>query len=866
MSTPSVAQCQAVLHPPTLPGSCFLSNPTDFPGAGLAGDFETFNMVREDAHQASKAAVTHLVGFFLDFDLVDYIVAQCVEEDVDDARRKELKNSLLNDTATNTRANGFSIQDMLEKIESTLAMVAPEFKARAVVATGYGYHVHFWFDVPVNVSGDDGGKIKDKYEGCMKRLIKVINETAGFNLADDACCNVNRYVRMPGAFNRKGVMDGHTGEAREVRLVTEHPDARVSADEFFTRFKPVMGRPKGINAASSIEQLHKGAEWKNLPAWFTGKYALSTMKWVELLSECDLYIDQKDERQHYVECLNASKHGVAKDKDCIVSEKDSGWWSFHCFHKQCQKPEILSVAAYLDRCGEEKVAKFCAKLNADAEKVAVQVAEEEANEEPDARYKHKYEYDDTDLARVIVDDILDGMLGYSTADNSYYLYTGQYWDVSEVGPGSVSCVMSAFTELKKYRYLKTNKEGESKWMRYRFSAQKEAGILQCIMRYCIQKQNGGLFSNQVAGLSFKNGFMYADKPEDSLSRNHKRNGVAKGQYLNFDYVRPEIEDGDVIAALAASCPVIYRVLKRLWANDEDTDGNIKFLLQFLGVALLGRSWKLQRALLVVGLAGSGKSSLLDLFRLCFPPEAIGGVSIQAMEERFGTGSLVGKRINLMYDMESDMIMETSRFKAVVCGEPRDTEMKGIQGKNHKITAAHVFACNNMPPVRRATDGIWRRFICLRCDNVLSEEEKDIELSSKMATEISSLVCLALECSFEVKSTYSIPKSSARIVQEWGLESNPIAMFIVQNYVVIKEEDKIKGESSIGATNSIGVSSKAIEEHYNETMRKSGHKGIFSTGWPQLLSEAVKVLGWPGLTDKKVSTPSGRNYVYPFKRI
>jgi hypothetical protein len=864
MDSLSVEQRQATsvvaLHPPTLPGAVYLRNPNDFPGAGAAGDFETFNLVREDARQASKANVTHLVGFFLDFDMLDFFLKGT--EPTDSEARRQFKDNMLNGKWNDL---GACLEDHLDEVKAHLAAILPG-KERALVVTGYGYHFHYWFDVPVNVSGADGDKIKDKYEACMKRLIKTINEAAGFNLADDACCNVNRYVRMPGAYNRKGVMDGHTGELKPVRLVSENTDARISADDFFARFKPAIGRPAGLKAESSIDKLHQGKEWKELPAWFSGKYALSTLKWVELLTECDLYITQKDERQHYVECLNAGKHGVAKDKDCIVTPKDTGWWSFHCFHKQCQTPAILSVAAYLEHCGEEKVAKFCGRLNADAEKMAKKVAEEEADEEPEARYKHKYEYDDTDLARVLVDDILDGMLGYSTIDKSFYLYNGQYWDVSEIGPGSVSCVLSAFAELKKYRYLKKNKDGEAKWTRYRFSAQKEAGIIQCAMHYCIEKQNGGLFSNRTAGLAFRNGFMYADKPEDSLSRNHRRHGVTKGQYLNFDYTRPQLTNGDVLSELAASCPIIFRVLKRLWDGDEDVDGNIRFFLQFLGVALLGRSWKLQRALLVVGLAGSGKSSLLDLFRLCFAPDAIGGVSIQAMEERFGTGSLVGKRINLMYDMESDMIMETSRFKAAVCGEARDTELKGIQGKNHSITAAHVFACNNMPPVRRATDGIWRRFICLRCDNVLPESDRDTYLSDKMSVEIPALICLALECSFEVKDAYTIPKSSTRIVREWGLESNPIAMFIKQNYVVIKDEDKIKGESSIGAPNSIGVSSKAIEDHYNETMRKSGHKGIFTTGWPQLLSEAIKVLGWPGLTDKKVQTPSGRNFVYPFRRV
>jgi P4 family phage/plasmid primase-like protien len=864
MDSLSVEQRQAPVvvapHPPTLPGAVYLRNPNDFPGAGLAGDFETFNLVREDAKQASKAAVSHLVGFFLDFDIIDYMVDGMAKWN--DDMRKEHKNSLLNGT---WYISSQTYNEHLELIRRSISKSAPEFKARAVVATGYGYHFHYWFDVPVNVSGDDGEKIKSKYEGCMKRLIKTINDAAGFNLADDACCNVNRYVRMPGAFNRKGVMDGHTGELKLVRLVAEDPAARVSVDDFFTHFKPTMGRPAGLKAESSIDKLHQGKEWKNLPAWFTGKYALSTMKWVELLTECDLYINQKDERQHYVECLDASKHGVAKDKDCIVSEKDSGWWSFHCFHKQCQKPEILSVAAYLDHCGEEKVAQFCDRLNADAEKARKEVEEEEESEEPEEQYKHKYEYDDAELAELIVENILDGKLGYSVMDKSFYLYNGQFWVTRGQAKATLALVMPAFDELRKYRYLKVNKNDEAKWCRYRFSAQKEQGVLQCIVRYCMKRQNGDLREQRHIGLSFRNGFLSAAAPEDGLTENHQRNGVLAGHYMDFDYTRPEVEDGDFVGALANSCPVVSRVLHRLWKNDIDTRGNIHFFLQYLGAALLGKTIKYQKALLLVGPGRSGKSSILQLFRLCFPPDSVSGVSIQEMESRFGAGSLIGKRLNMVFDMASDMIMETARFKSAVCGEPMTIETKGIQGSVHHLTAAHVYACNAMPPVRRGDSGWWRRFIALKCENVLLDHEVDTKLESKMLPEIHALICLALECSFGIGDTYDVPKSSASVVGSWEIEANPIAMFLQQNYAVIAEEDKITGASSIGAPASIGVSSRNIEEHYNETMRKSGHKGIFSTGWSQLLSAAVKALGWPGLTDKKVQTPSGRNFVYPFRR-
>lgn len=868
MSTTSVEQRQVFLHPPLLPGSKYLVNPTDFPGSGRAGDFESFNMVREDAKQASKAAVSHLVGFFMDFDIIDFLMWRNdgLEGTADEieAARKYTKNELLNTEQKDQQAQKYT--DHLLLIADVLQSVLPEMGSRAVVATGYGYHVHFWFSTPVNVSGLDGDKIKDKYEACMKRLIKQINEEAGFNLADEACINVNRYVRMPGAYNRKGVMDEHHGELRQVRVVTENPEARISADEFFIRFKPAMGRPKGITAQSSIDKLHQGKEWKNLPAWFTGKYALSSLRWVELLTECDLYIDQKDENRHFVECLNADKHGIAKDKDCTVSEKDSGWWSFHCFHSQCQRPEILSVCAYLEHCGEEKVAQFCARLNADAEKARKEVADEEENEEPEAKYKHKYEYDDTELAELIVEDILEGNLGYSVMDKSFYLYNGQFWVTRGQAKATLALVMPAFDELRKYRYLKVNKNDEAKWCRYRFSAQKEQGVLQCIVRYCMKRQNGDLREQRHIGLSFRNGFLSALTPEDGLTKNHQRNGVLAGHYMDFDYVRPEVEDDDFVGALSVACPVISRVLHRLWKNDIDTQGNIKFFLQYLGAALLGKTIRYQKALLLVGPGRSGKSSILQLFRLCFPPDSVSGVSIQEMESRFGAGSLIGKRLNMVFDMASDMIMETARFKSAVCGEPMTIETKGIQGSVHHLTAAHVYACNTMPPVRRGDSGWWRRFIALKCDNVLLDHEVDTKLESKMMPEIHALICLALECSFNIGDTYDVPKSSTSVVGSWEIAANPIAMFLQQNYVVIPEEDKITGPSSVGAPASIGVSSRTIEDYYNETMRKSGHKGIFSTGWPQLLSDAVKVLGWPGLTDKKVMTASGRNFVYPFRRI
>lgn len=861
MHSASLKNGQDFSCPVPLPGSQYLVNPNDFPGAGLAGDFRTFNMVREDAKQATKASVTHLVGFYLDFDLVDFITGSDKTNSGDEYRRLT-KQKLLNGKITDST---HWLELLHKTIASTLTEVGLFEKVRAVVASGYGYHAHFWFDVPVNVSGDDGDKIKDKYESCLKKLIKTINDTAELDIADLSVTTVNRYCRMPGSFNHKGVMDGHTGEQKLVTLVSENPEARISVDEFFTKYKPVMGRPAGLKSETSIERLHQGKEWKVLPAWFAGRYALSSLKWVELLEDADLYINQKDEKIHYVQCLNEAKHGVAKDKDCSVTEKDTGWWNFHCFHKQCQRPEVLSVAAYLEHCGEARVSKYCERLNEKASKIASEVEEEDISQEPEEKYQHKFEYDDARLAELIVEEICEGNLGYDATAQRFYRYNGMYWDTRDQAEATTVLVTTAFTELRKYRYVKKNKDGDAKWHSYKISANKVKGLIEMVALYCVERQNGNFGESRKPGLAFRNGFLCAHTPEDGLFEHERALCVLKGQYMDFDYERITDVDGqdtdDVGAKLSVECPEIARMMHRLWAGEADLASNIFFFMQFMGAALLGRATKFQRALILLGPARSGKSSLLKLFDMCFPAEAISGVPIQQMETAFGPASMIDKRLNVVYDLPTDMIKDTGNFKAIVCGESLNLEKKFVQGARGIINAAHVFVCNELPPVRRGDSGFWRRFIALRCQNVIAEEDVNANIADKFRAEIPKFIALALECAFALREVYCIPATSRDIIDEWTIEASPIAMFLMQNYRPLDEKERTAGSSAFA-----GVSTKAIEEFYAETMRKSGHKGVYSTTWPRQLGEAVKALKWPGLSDKKVQTPSGRNFVYPFVRL
>lgn len=154
------------------------------------------------------------------------------------------------------------------------------------------------------------------------------------------------------------------------------------------------------------------------------------------------------------------------------------------------------------------------------------------------------------------------------------------------------------------------------------------------------------------------------------------------------------------------------------------------LAEFLGYVFIKNSvLKLEKALILFGSGGNGKSVLFDIILKLLGPENISNFSLQNLtdEKGYTRAMLSGKLLN--YASEISTRLNPTIFKILVSGEPIEARM--IYGKPFllKDYARMIFNTNVLPKDIESNPGFFRRFMIINFDQTISDEEKDPGLAN-----------------------------------------------------------------------------------------------------------------------------------------
>lgn len=154
------------------------------------------------------------------------------------------------------------------------------------------------------------------------------------------------------------------------------------------------------------------------------------------------------------------------------------------------------------------------------------------------------------------------------------------------------------------------------------------------------------------------------------------------------------------------------------------------LAEFLGYVFIKNSvLKLEKALILYGSGGNGKSVLFDVILKLLGPENVSNFSLQNLtdEKGYTRALLSGKLLN--YASEISTRLNPTIFKILVSGEPIEARM--IYGEPFLLRdyARMIFNTNVLPKDIESNPGFFRRFTIINFDQTISEEEKDPGLAN-----------------------------------------------------------------------------------------------------------------------------------------
>lgn len=241
----------------------------------------------------------------------------------------------------------------------------------------------------------------------------------------------------------------------------------------------------------------------------------------------------------------------------------------------------------------------------------------------------------------------------------------------------------------------------------------------------------------------------------------------------------------------AICPeFMTRLIKPAMSEDD-----VNHLQQYAGQLLLGVN-RSQTILLMVGTAGGGKSTAVNIFEKLVNRQNCTELRLEQMGSRFETQRLLGKTLLTAKDVRSDFLATrwTSKLKALTGKDKLTIERKGsndasdISGEYNVIITA-----NNT--LRVALDGdldAWKRRLILIEYNNPPPKEKIADFDDYLLErEGDGILGWAVEgAMLLLENGWKIVKSEAQMMKVKNLlhESDPMVNFLKTHLVLDKDGD------------------------------------------------------------------------------
>lgn len=358
---------------------------------------------------------------------------------------------------------------------------------------------------------------------------------------------------------------------------------------------------------------------------------------------------------------------------------------------ELKSPEADSIMLPLSMHSDEKLSDVLQKLLLHIESKSPREA---GNLKDDEGVTEKV------LVVITVEHVLSIAVKYNWAmaryQDSYYLFTGSYWQ----------------------------KLSQDELKNFLGKAAERINVDRFQARHYIFKDN--LVKQFYSAAFFK---------PPALDSKETKINLANGTYVvgkNKQYLKPFDKDDFQLYRLEfpydekAKADRFQQYLDRVLPDKKKQ----QVLAEFLGYVFIRNSvLKLEKALILFGSGGNGKSVLFDIILKLLGPENVSNFSLQNLtdEKGYTRAMLSGKLLN--YASEISTRLNPTIFKILVSGEPIEARM--IYGKPFllKDYARMIFNTNVLPKDIESNPGFFRRFMIIKFDQTISDEEKDPGLAN-----------------------------------------------------------------------------------------------------------------------------------------
>ena len=191
----------------------------------------------------------------------------------------------------------------------------------------------------------------------------------------------------------------------------------------------------------------------------------------------------------------------------------------------------------------------------------------------------------------------------------------------------------------------------------------------------------------------------------------------------------------------AACPTWKECLAE-WVSNEDDRQKLQ---EFIGYCLHHWDQPFQKALLLVGPTGSGKSTFLNVVNELLGHENVANQSLQALaNQRFAKAELYEKFANIYNDLDATSVQNPGVFKTLTAGDSITVERKNKDPFRFQPTQKLLFAANQVPSVDHDDDAFYRRWYIVEFSETIPPSDRNPNLEDELLEELPGILNWALD--------------------------------------------------------------------------------------------------------------------------
>jgi len=188
---------------------------------------------------------------------------------------------------------------------------------------------------------------------------------------------------------------------------------------------------------------------------------------------------------------------------------------------------------------------------------------------------------------------------------------------------------------------------------------------------------------------------------------------------------------------------------------------------------------------------TGKSQYLNTLGRLLGKNNTAATPLHKLSDRFGTGDLYGKRLNIVDEQSEVTIEDSSIFKALTGGGDIPIELKGKQQFPYHYRGGLVIGCNGLPYIKDDKGNhIFQRISLIECTNVIPPEKRIPGLADKMYEEIDGIFLWGLDGLYRlISNNYKFTNSKAinDVKEKYRKDKDSVYRYLKENYIITNDK-------------------------------------------------------------------------------